>query len=100
MATHLFLSSTTNTAFADLIARLGDISRADFLTPVSILLPTTGVINDLRGQLGDTMGVQMYQFYRLVNAVLDETGIPIHEINDTAIRRLIRRILGVETPCR
>jgi hypothetical protein len=46
------------------------------------------------------MGVQMYQFYRLVNAVLDETGIPIHEINDTAIRRLIRRILGVETPCR
>ena len=64
------------------------------LTPVSILLPTSGVINDLRGQLGDTMGVQMYQFYRLGNAVLDEAGIPIHEINDTAIRRLIRRILG------
>ncbi len=66
------------------------------LTPVSILLPTAGVINDLRGQLGDTMGVQMYQFYRLGNAVLDEAGILIHEINDTAIRR----ILGVEKPCR
>jgi ATP-dependent helicase/DNAse subunit B len=52
------------------------------------------VTHDLRGQLGDTMGVQMYQFYRLGNVVLDEAGIPIHEINDTAIRRLIRRILG------
>ncbi len=40
------------------------------------------------------MGVQLYQFYRLGHAVLDEAGIPIHEINDTAIRRLIRRILG------
>ena len=39
------------------------------------------------------MGVQMYQFYRLGNAILDEAGIPIHSINDTAIRRLIRRIL-------
>jgi len=64
------------------------------LTPVSILLPTTSVIQDTRGQLGDTMGVQMYQFYSLGHAVLDEAGIPIHEINDTAIRRLIKMILG------
>lgn len=63
------------------------------LTPITILLPTADVIHDLRSQLGDTMGVFLYQFYRLGNVILDEAGIPIRLINDTAIRRLIRSIL-------
>lgn len=94
MSAHLFLSSKTNTALDHLITEVNGIKRADTLTPVAYLLPTAGVIHDLRNQLGNTIGVQLYQFYRLGHAVLDEAGIPIHEINDTAIRRLIRSICG------
>lgn len=94
MSTNLFLSPSTNTALAHLISEINKLKRADTLAPVSILLPTAGAIHDLHNQLGDTIGVQMYQFYHLGQAVLDEAGIPIHEINDTAIRRLLRRILG------
>lgn len=94
MATQLFLTPTIHTALRHLISQIGEAKREDPLAPVVILLPTAGVIHDLRSKLGDTMGVQMYQFYRLGHAVLDEAGIPIHEINDTAIRRLIRGILA------
>ncbi len=94
MSTNLLLSPCTSTALAHMLSEIRKIKRAGTLTPVSILLPTAGVIHDLRSQLGDTIGVQMYQFYRLGHAVLDEAGVPIHEINDTAIRRLLRRILG------
>ncbi|MBN1536887.1 MAG: PD-(D/E)XK nuclease family protein [Anaerolineales bacterium] len=93
MLANLYLSPTTSTAFNHLINRIRAIKDTDILTPVTLLLPTADVIQDMRGQLGDTMGVQMFQFYRLGNAVLNEAGIPIHEINDTAVRRLIRRIL-------
>jgi len=93
MGLNLFLSPTTNNAVDHLLTHLGDFRTDGILTPVTFLLPTTDVIHDLRNQLGDTMGMQMYQFYRLGNAILDEAGIPIHLINDTAIRRLIRSIL-------
>jgi len=94
MATQLFLTPTIHTALRHLISQIGEAKKADSLAPIVILLPTAGVVHDLRRKLGDTMGVQMYQFYRLGHAVLDEAGIPIHEINDTAIRRLIRGILA------
>ena len=94
MSKHLFLSPTTTTGLSHFTALLEEIKRENVLAPVYCLLPTAGAIHDLRERLGDTMGVQMYQFYRLGNAVLDEAGIPIHEINDTAIRRLIKKILG------
>lgn len=94
MNARLHLSPTISTAFVHLIDQIREKKKSDALIPINILLPTAGVIHDLRGQSGDTMGVQMYQFYRLGNAVLNETGIPIHEINDTAIRRLIRCILA------
>ena len=94
MTNELFLSHNINTAQSHLISHISSSKEGELINQIAILLPTSGVIHDLRSQLGDTMGVQMYQFYRLGNAVLDETGIPIHEINDTAIRRLIRRILG------
>ena len=94
MSKLLILSRSTDTSLSHLASQINQAKNNNQITPISILLPTTGVINDLRAQLGDTMGVHMYQFYRLGNAVLDEAGIPIHEINDSAIRRLIRRILG------
>jgi ATP-dependent helicase/nuclease subunit B len=94
MAPQLFLTPTIHTALRHLIFQIGEAKKADSLSPIVILVPTAGVIHDLRRKLGDTMGVQMYQFYRLGHAVLDEAGIPIHEINDAAIRRLIRGILA------
>jgi len=93
MSKILFLSPTTHSAITYVIEKINDKRKGDILTPITLLLPTTGAIYDLRGHLGDTMGVQMYQFYRLGNAILDEAGIPIHLINDTAIRRLIRSLL-------
>ena len=65
MASQLFLSPTTNTALAHLTNRLAVIKKQGILTPISILLPTDSIIHDLRRQLGDTIGVQLYQFYRL-----------------------------------
>jgi len=94
MSAYLYLTSTTNTALGHLISQIRDEKSTNALIPITILVPTSGIIHDLRSQLGETMGVQLYQFYGLGNAVLDEAGIPIHEINDTAIRRLIKRILG------
>ena len=94
MSAYLYLASTTNKALNHLIAQIRDEKRTNALTPVTILVPTSGIIHELRSHFGETMGVQLYQFYRLGNAVLDEAGIPIHEINDTAVRRLIKKILG------
>jgi ATP-dependent helicase/nuclease subunit B len=94
LAAHLNLTSTTNTALGHLISQIRDEKRSNVLIPITILVPTSGIMHELRSRLGDTMGVQLYQFYGLGNAVLDEAGIPIHEINDTAIRRLIKNILG------
>jgi len=94
MSAHLYLTSTTNTALDHLISQIRDEKRSNALIPITILVPTSGIIHELRSKLGETLGVQLYQFYRLGNAVLDEAGIPIHEISDTAIRRLIKKILG------
>ena len=93
MSKFLFLFLTTHTAISHLIDLIYVIRKGSQLTPVTILVPTSGIIHELRSQLGDTMGVQLYQFYGLGNAVLDEAGIPIHELNDTAIRRLIKKLL-------
>jgi len=94
MAANLFLTSAISFALGHLTSQICDEKRASALSPITIMLPTSGAIQDLRYQLGDTIGVQMCQFYHLSYAVLNDAGIPIHEINDTAIRRLIKRILG------
>ena len=94
MSKFLFLSLTTHNAISHLVDQINVRRKGDPLTPITILVPTSGIIHELRSQMGETMGVQFYQFYGLGNAVLDEAGIPIHEINDTAIGRLIKKILG------
>ena len=90
----LLLTPRISTALAHLVSRIAEAAGAPELIRLTVLLPTAGALHDLRRRLGDTMGVRMLQFYRLGVAVLDEAGIPVHEINDAAVRRLLRRILG------
>lgn len=80
-------------AIQDLILQVSLVKRRNPLAPVSILLPTTSVIQDLSGKLGTTLGVQMVQFYQLGNAVLDQAGISTRVMSDAAIRRLLHSIL-------
>ena len=94
MTTQLFLTPTIHAALQHLVSQVGEVKKANALTPIVILLPTAGVIHDLRLKLGDRMGVQLYQFYRLGQAILDQAGIPIREIDDTALRRLVHAILA------
>jgi len=94
LASLLFLTPTLHTAKLDLIAQVRKTKKDHPLAEIVILAPSAGVIADLCGVLGNTIGVKLYQFYWLGNAILDEASIPIHEINDTAIRRLIRIILS------
>jgi len=94
MVANLYFASATSTSLDHLISQVQNEKRADPLTPITILLPSSGAIQDLQVQLGDTIGVQTVQFYGLGHAVLDEAGIPIYEINDTAALVLIKRVLG------
>lgn len=94
MAANLFLSPTTSHTTAHFISQIQHIKQSDALAPISILLPSAGVIQDISTQLEDTFGIQMYAFYRLGQALLDEAGVPLREIPDIAVRRLIKQILG------
>jgi len=93
MPAKLFLSSRTATAYSHMVSQIHERKRTDILVPVTLLLPTAGVTQDLRTLLGDTIGVQIYQFYNLGQAVLSQVGVSNHQITDTAVRRLIRHIL-------
>ncbi|MFO7624955.1 MAG: PD-(D/E)XK nuclease family protein, partial [Anaerolineales bacterium] len=93
MTTQLTLVPDIHTAIHDLLLQVSEEKRSNPFAPVTILLPTASVTQDLRERLGDMLGVHMLQFYRLGQTILDEAGIPIQEMHDTAIRRLIRSIL-------
>ena len=93
MTTHLTLVPDIHTAIQDLLLQVNEEKRSNPFAPVTILLPTARVTQDLRERLGDMLGVHLVQFYRLGQTILDEAGIPIQEMHDTAIRRLIRTIL-------
>lgn len=80
-------------ALAQVTTQIRTVRQTLPLQPLTLLLPTTRTIHAVRSSLGDTMGVRMFQFYHLANAILDEVALPIRELNDPAIRRLLRRIL-------
>jgi ATP-dependent helicase/DNAse subunit B len=62
--------------------------------PVTILLPTAGVIQDFQRSLGDTIGIETLQIYKLAREILLAARSRVFEINDAATRRLLRRILN------
>lgn len=93
MTTQLTLVPDIHTALQDLLLQVNELKRGNPFAPVTVLLPTARVTQDLQEKLGDMLGVHLLQFYRLGQNILDEAGIPIQEMYDTAIRRLIRSIL-------
>ena len=92
-STYLYLGGSDLALLAYAVSQIKTDKATTSLHRNTILLPTAGTIHDLRRQMGDTMGVEMVQFYRLARAILDQAAIPIHELNDASIRRLIKKIL-------
>ena len=90
----LYQASTHKALMTHAISYFKSTQKTSPLTQNTLILPTAGTIYDLRRQMGDTIGVEMVQFYRLARKILDQAAIPIHELNDAAIRRLIRKLLN------
>ena len=94
MTPTLNLAPTNDVALDHLRAQVGTLKRADPLAPVHLLLPSARVIARLRHELGDGFNVQYLQFYGLARAVLNAAHEDhIHEIKDTAARRLLHHLL-------
>ncbi len=93
MTARLYLTTRIEQAYVHMVSRLRDAKREDPLAPVTILLPSAGVIDDVARRLGDNIAVELLQFYSLGQRVLKAAGSPVREINETAARRLIRHIL-------
>jgi len=89
----LYLSPTIDAALDHAMAQVGVAQAANPLAPVHFLLPTAEYIRLVRDRLGDSMGVRLYQFYRLGHAILRQAKWPNHEISDTAIRHLVADLL-------
>ena len=94
MPATLLLTPTTDTALDHLAAQVNLARANDPLTPIHILLPSRALIEQVRGQIGVTMNVRLHQFYTLGRAILAEKGVRVHQIRDTAARRLVHHILG------
>ncbi|MBI1293581.1 hypothetical protein GC175_01315 [bacterium] len=94
MTCTLHLAPTNNSALAHLRAEITHRKDGDALAPVHLLLPSGQVITRLRRDLGDSINVRSLQFYGLARAVLNAAHADrVHEIKDTAIRRLVHHLL-------
>lgn len=89
----MIFHATHSQALLDLQDQIRQRSEAGAVEPLTFILPTRGVIEDLQRQLGNSMGVDFYQFYGLGQDILRRAGRAAYEINDTAVRRLIRMVL-------
>ena len=93
MAVSLYLAADADTAFRHAVQRIREVQYGDPLQVVSLLVPTSQAVQAVRSLLGDALGVTIYQFYGLGQAVLDTAGQPVHWLSDTAVNRLIRGLL-------
>ena len=94
MTCTLHLAPTNESALAHLRAEIARRKDGDALAPVHLLLPSGQVIARLRRDLGDSINVRSLQFYGLARAVLNAAHADrVHEIRDTAIRRLVHHLL-------
>lgn len=90
----LLLTPSTDAALDHLHAQVTLARAADPLRPIQILLPGRALIEQVRGCLGSTMNVRLHQPYTLGRAILAEKGVRVHQIRDTAARRLVHHILA------
>jgi ATP-dependent helicase/DNAse subunit B len=94
MSITLYLSPTTESSLAHLLAQMQEVRRADLFLPVHLLLPSARTIRYVRRELGSALGVDLCQFYGLGQSVLDAASGAVHELSDTAIRRLVCSLLA------
>ncbi len=93
MANYLTCVKNIHSAVRNLIFQVEKTQEKNPFIPISILLPNANVIQDLRKELGNTLGVQLVQFYHLGQSILDQANLSIQELDDVAIRRLVRDLL-------
>ena len=89
----LYLTNRIDLAYAHMLARLKDQNQPDPFAGATILLPSVGVIDDVRRRLGDSIGIQIIQFHSLGQQVLTAAGSSVQRISETAVRWLIRSVL-------
>ena len=93
MEARLYLNSRMDTLYTLMESQLLEGKREDPFSQAFILLPSTGIIDDVMRRLKDSIGYRFLQFFSLGQEVLLESGISIQEINMITVRWLIRRIL-------
>ena len=94
MAAQLYLTPSLETALLHTVERIGETRRSHPLLPARILVPTGQTGQAVRQHLGDALGVHLYQFYGLGQAILEDAGHPLRGLNDTTIRRLVEYLLA------
>lgn len=94
MPASVYLSPTLEAALSHARSSIEAQKRLGPFTPVHLLLPGSGAIRAVRRRLGSTIGVRLHQFYALGQAVLEAAGVRVHQLGDTAARRIIHQLLG------
>lgn len=90
----LYLAPSFDAALADVQRGLRDFRAQDALAPVRVLLPSGRSAAYVRRRLGATFNVRLETFYDLGVAALDAARLPIGELSDFAIRRLVAGLLA------
>ncbi len=91
---HQLILSILRDAKEHLFSTLHQIKQDDPFAETRILLPSSSAIQDLRSSLDNSVGIHLFQFYSLAEAILLETTNPSKVVSDTAIRKLIRHLLA------
>ena len=93
MQANIYATLNVETAIKHAVEQISAISENDALNTVKILAPTAASLNIVREQLGNTMGIYLFQFYALGQHILDSAGITVRWMDETATRRLVHHIL-------
>ena len=94
MPASLVLSPNITTSLEHALGGLAAGRREDPLSPTQFLLPTTEAVRFVQCRLPDSLGIRLYQFYSLAEAILDHAALPVHRLGEAALRRLIQRLLA------
>jgi ATP-dependent helicase/nuclease subunit B len=94
MLNTLFLTPTLTTGIEHALGNFIAASGERAIKPVTFLVPSAGTILSIRRRLGNTMGVRLFQFYGLGQAVLDASNLEIHQISETAAHRLVYALIA------
>ena len=72
----LHLIQSIDSAYQHLFLQIKEQKDKSPFYPVSILLPSSGATLDLRSRMKNTIGVSIFEFYRLGQAILESAAVP------------------------